>query len=146
MISHSLAFDCFVPGRPVPLARPMVVAGRGGRARGVTPERSRDALGAVATAVRRALIARGLTAPLFAAGSPVRIDLTFVFADDKFDNDRCHVGKPDLTNLAKLVEDACIGLIYVDDAQITDLRARKRFASTGEGVHIRASSADETAP
>jgi len=144
MISHSLAFECFVPGRPVPLARAMVVAGRGGRARGVTPERSRDALGAVATAVRRALIARGLTAPLFAAGSPVRIDLTFVFAGNKVDNGRHHVGKPDLTNLVKLVEDACIGLIY--DAQITDLRARKRFASTGEGVHIRASSADETAP
>ncbi|WP_037162576.1 RusA family crossover junction endodeoxyribonuclease [Rhodococcoides fascians] len=44
----------------------------------------------------------------------------------------------DTDKLARGVLDALEGALYVDDAQVTDLRARKRYAEVGElpGVHI----------
>ena len=40
-------------------------------------------------------------------------------------------GRPDASNLAKLVEDALNGLVWADDAQVVDLVVRK-FYTTGE--------------
>ena len=51
------------------------------------------------------------------------------------------IGKPDVLKLARAVEDACTGIIWLDDAQITEEFLRKRYAahgeSTGVEVHVR---------
>lgn len=38
-----------------------------------------------------------------------------------------HTCRPDLSNLVKFVEDAALGILYGDDAIISDLVARKRY-------------------
>ena len=37
-------------------------------------------------------------------------------------------GKPDADNLAKVISDALIGIVYVDDAAVCDVRVVKRYA------------------
>lgn len=38
-----------------------------------------------------------------------------------------HIGSPDLDNIVKLVQDALNGVVYLDDRQICELAARKRY-------------------
>jgi Holliday junction resolvase RusA-like endonuclease len=42
----------------------------------------------------------------------------------------CPVTKPDVDNYAKAVCDALNGVVFLDDAQITDLIVRKRYSSS----------------
>lgn len=46
----------------------------------------------------------------------------------------CHTKKPDGDNIAKAATDALNGIVWIDDAQIVDLRVRKRF---GTHEHLR---------
>lgn len=39
-----------------------------------------------------------------------------------------HVKKPDLDNLAKFVKDCAKGVLWVDDSQVVNLRARKAYS------------------
>ena len=49
------------------------------------------------------------------------------------------LSKPDLDKLARAVLDALTGIAWVDDAQVTDLVAAKRFSPRPDqaGVHVR---------
>lgn len=51
---------------------------------------------------------------------------------------RPHVAKPDIDNLAKSFLDACNGLLWTDDAKISDMRLRKVIAAGQELPHIEA--------
>jgi Holliday junction resolvase RusA-like endonuclease len=44
--------------------------------------------------------------------------------------------RPDLSNLVKSIEDACIGILYLDDSQIVSLEVLKTY-SLGAGVLVR---------
>ena len=44
------------------------------------------------------------------------------------DGDIRPTSKPDLDNVAKALLDACNGIIYLDDKQITDLVIRRRYS------------------
>ena len=44
--------------------------------------------------------------------------------------------KPDYDNLAKMIGDACNGVVYLDDSQITDARVIKRTAKQGEPARV----------
>ncbi len=44
---------------------------------------------------------------------------------------KMHTGKPDVDNLAKFAADACNGITWGDDAQITSLMAFKRYIEPG---------------
>lgn len=48
------------------------------------------------------------------------------------------IKKPDADKCARAILDALTGVCFHDDAQVTDLRARKRMAELGEwpGVHV----------
>lgn len=50
-----------------------------------------------------------------------------------------HTRKPDLDKLVRSVFDACTGILWADDAQVTDLVTSKRTAAIGEvpGLHLR---------
>lgn len=39
-------------------------------------------------------------------------------------------GKPDASNLAKMIEDVANGVLFLDDKQITDLHVVKRYSSS----------------
>jgi len=42
---------------------------------------------------------------------------------------RKHIKKPDLDNLCKFVKDACTGIVWVDDSQVVQLEARKKYSN-----------------
>lgn len=46
-----------------------------------------------------------------------------------------HLTKPDLDKLTRAVKDAIRGVVYNDDAQVTELKARKFYAAIGEAPH-----------
>mgnify|MGYP001594985266 CR=1 FL=1 len=54
-----------------------------------------------------------------------------------------HIGRPDLTQLYKVVEDGLRGIFYLDDAQIIGYgycdgeTRQKRYASPGEPVRVK---------
>ena len=54
------------------------------------------------------------------------------------------IGRPDLSNYIKGLEDALRSIIYRDDAQIVDLRIAKRYATEAEppGVAVRVGGLD----
>ena len=45
------------------------------------------------------------------------------------DGDIRPTSKPDLDNVAKALLDACNGIVYLDDKQVTDLVIRRRYAA-----------------
>ena len=45
------------------------------------------------------------------------------------------VARPDVDNLIKAVKDALSGLVYGDDCQVVEERARKRYHAKGAGPH-----------
>jgi len=48
-----------------------------------------------------------------------------------------HIKKPDLTNMAKGIEDALEGICYKNDSAIVDEHLKKRYALPGEESGIR---------
>ena len=82
----------------------------------------------------------GTTMMVYPAG-PVALTLLFVMPRRKNEPKRVtppHLRAPDTDKLVRAAVDSLIGLVYSDDAQVVDIRARKRTARPGEppGVHI----------
>lgn len=48
-----------------------------------------------------------------------------------------HTQKPDTSKLQRAIEDALTGVVYVDDAQICSLLARKHWTASGSGCRIK---------
>jgi len=73
----------------------------------------------------------------FAKNVPVKLTLVFYRIKSKSlpKRETLPFRKPDLDNFAKLVCDAINGILIVDDAQITTMILRKRWANDGKG-HI----------
>ncbi len=44
--------------------------------------------------------------------------------------------KPDLSNVLKLIEDALIGIAYVDDKQVAQVTIQKRIGDQGEAARV----------
>jgi crossover junction endodeoxyribonuclease RusA len=69
---------------------------------------------------------------------PVALSLDVAHATaekDRWEGRFCR-RKPDLDNVAKLVSDALNGVAYLDDAQIVQMEAVKRYAATS-GIEVR---------
>lgn len=66
---------------------------------------------------------------------PVSMRLLFYFARPQTITRPWPSVRPDVTNLAKAIEDALNGIVYLDDAQIVDLHVRKEYGSQ-PGVEI----------
>jgi Holliday junction resolvase RusA-like endonuclease len=87
-----------------------------------TPSKTREAEKFIATYVK------SLGLPMFAEGMPLAMTLKFVFSKPKSVKNRpYHIVKPDGTNLAKLVEDSLIGLLYHDDSAIVSMLIQKEY-------------------
>lgn len=129
----------YVPGRPVPTARPRVL--RSGRT--YTPTRSTDAQRLVGEA---ALAAGGGKRPLFPV-EPLSVAISAVFpyakgtAKKRIEPGWVFMGvRPDADNLCKTVLDGCNGVVWADDAQVVELVVRKFRSGAGdEGFYVEIS-------
>ena len=101
-----------IPGPPVPKARARV-----GRCGAFTPQRTKEYEAKVRAL---ALVARQKARQRMWAG-PVCLGVRF-FVNRPEET-------PDIDNLIKSITDACSGVIYKDDAQITHLWASKNLSS-----------------
>lgn len=129
-----------VPGRAVPWKAPRVVR-RGATVVGVKP---------AATASWQAVVR--LAAAEAAAGSEpmtgaVRLWL-YVASDiprswskkkraDALEGRLRPTSRPDLTNVLKAVEDACNGVLYLDDSQVVEHRTCRMYTAGAPSVTIR---------
>lgn len=128
----------FIPGRPVPQARPRVT--RNG-SHTYTPKRSADAQKHVAGI---ALDARMTAGYGLVEDGPVEVRMYAYFAypvntpKKHLVDQQPYTGKPDVENVAKMVMDACTGILWRDDSQVTALTISKvRVVDRdGEGTHV----------
>lgn len=132
--------ELLLPFEAVPLERPRTGQGK----RPHDTQRNR----AVKEHVARLYRLAHPREPVIPAGVPVMIVLDFhyarppshyrgrrVGADLREDAPRWHAQRPDTDNLVKLVKDALNGVAWHDDAQVSVVRASKRW-TTGDG-HTR---------
>ena len=129
-----------VHGRPLGKERP-----RGNNH--YTPQQTRDAEASIATLARYAVGCERLTG-IYA------VDVTaYVATPAKMSPEDAQaaclfgvpaVGKPDLDNIAKLILDACNGVIWKDDSEVVELTVRRVYAND-ERVFVRVTSLDPKA-
>lgn len=127
-----------IEGEPCGKGRPRAFrAGAGVRM--FTPQKTRDYEGVIAAEARKAMAGRP---PLI---GPCMLELTMVFAVpaswSKAKRAAAKAGeivptkKPDADNVIKALCDSFNAIVWLDDVQVTDLVARKRF---GENPHVEA--------
>jgi crossover junction endodeoxyribonuclease RusA len=74
------------------------------------------------------LAARAARAPLAPAGQPVCVSVLFDLKRPRSAPDRpCPTVVPDLDKLVRGILDGLTGICYVDDSQVVEIYARKRF-------------------
>ena len=113
--STKVVSRCTIPGRPTPLNRPRF-------GKGHVYDSQKDIKIAYTAFLRHTW---RHTPPL---ERPLILEVDFFFKPPrKKDNGLPHSGRPDLSNLVKFIEDVAIGVLYKDDAQICEIRARKFY-------------------
>ena len=134
-----IAFE--IPGPPVGKGRPRAFR-IGNSVRMHTPEKTASYESLVKLAARQAMRD---AAP---AAFPVALSLIVLHpipkSWSKRRQDAALAGterpttKPDADNVAKAIADACNGIVWVDDAQVVELRVSKRYSSApGVMVEVR---------
>lgn len=130
-----------IPGEPVAQGRPRAFVNRQGQARVYDPEKSRSWKGQAQVHMREALEAATVGAPLFAEG-PVELRVVAVFTCPKSDwrkrpvERRPKHTRPDAENVAKAIQDAGTGLLWLDDSQITRLIVEKFVGAQEEAPYV----------
>lgn len=126
-----IAFE--IPGPPVGKGRPRAFR-MGNSVRMHTPEKTASYENLVKLAAK---LAMRDAAPM---AFPVALSLVVMHAIPKSWSKRRQEAalagterpttKPDADNVAKVVADACNGVVWVDDAQVVELSVSKRYSST----------------
>jgi Holliday junction resolvase RusA-like endonuclease len=110
-----------IPWEPTAKGRPKFV-----RASGVayTPAPTRHAEGAIK------LLLSAQSPKLYEAGVPLSVQMTFWVTRPQSAPKRVlyPAKRPDLDQYVKLLLDAASGLLWLDDAQVVEIVARKRFS------------------
>ncbi len=137
-----VGFRFEVPGTPVPQGSKQAFVVKG---RAVVTERGRNALGPWRQQVAAAALAAGV--------EPVR-GAVYVYLDFLFTRPKAHyrtgrhaaelrgdapvyvANRPDVDKLARAVLDALTGVAFVDDGQVVELQATKRYYDSA-GVRVR---------
>lgn len=114
------------PIAPVPQGRPRL--GKWGVFKPLKSRRFENQISALARAAYRG---EPLTGPL-------KVTFTFFVGCPKRKVREVPHVKPDLSNFIKAVEDACNGIVWIDDSQIVEIHAKKMYdwASKFEGVWV----------
>lgn len=120
-----------IPGAPIAKGRPRIST-RGGYARAYTPAKTRSYEDLIRC---EALSAMGNREPLegpislrMTAYVPIPASIKGARRLDALAGILKPVTRPDLDNYLKAAQDACNGILFRDDNQITDLIARKRYS------------------
>ncbi len=123
--------ECVIFVEPVPKARARVVMAHG-RVMAYTPARTRAAEADIKAAIRGELVKAGCgSGPLFEAGVPLRLSVTF-YRDRPASLPKrvtMPVKKPDLDNYEKCLLDSLNRYLFPDDAAVCSMIAKKRFGS-----------------
>lgn len=121
-----------VPGIPVAKGRPRVTT-KGKFARVYTPAKTRNYEDLIrCEAVETMRGRKPVTGPvLLAVTAYVAMpkSMSKVARAEALDSVRKPVTRPDADNYAKAALDACNGILFRDDSQVTDLIVRKRFSA-----------------
>jgi Holliday junction resolvase RusA-like endonuclease len=131
-----------VPGEPVAQGRPRAFYRPGLGVRVFDPAKSRSWKGMAQVHMREAIAQAGAVAPLFADG-PLELHVLAVFTCPRSHwrkreplQRRPKSTKPDGENIAKAVQDAGTGLLWLDDAQVARLVVEKIVGAQGEAPYI----------
>ena len=134
-----IAFE--IPGPPIGKGRPRAFR-MGNSVRMHTPEKTASYESMVKLAAHRAMQGAGLMA------FPVALSIVVLHPIPKGWSKRKQESalagtelpttKPDADNVAKVIADACNGIVWVDDAQVVELHVSKRYSATpGVMVDVR---------
>lgn len=131
-----------IPGPPVAKARPRAFrAGTGVRMH--TPEKTQRYENLVAIEADHAMAGAkpldGPVAAFFDVGLPVPASWSKKKRTAALSGEIRPTSKPDVSNIAKSVEDGMNKIVYHDDSQITELVIRKRYAEK-PGLSVRVST------
>jgi len=120
-------------GDPIPLARPRFVAMAATRE--TKPKvRVYDSQKADKRAIAYDIKKQHGKEPMFEG--PLFMELRFYMLGENTKHSGWHYCKPDLSNLIKMYEDVCSGILYRDDAQISSTKATKEYASGEKRTEI----------
>jgi crossover junction endodeoxyribonuclease RusA len=124
MPDHALPLYLFtLPLKAIPKGRPRVYRGHA-----ITPPETRK----FEADVKRLLKLRGPVPVL----DELRVEFEFGFTRPK----RTRFNYPpryDLDNLVKSVSDACNGLLWVDDSQISEIVAKKKWSDSTDYIRVK---------
>lgn len=122
-----------IPGQPVAKGRPKF-ARRGAHVVAYTPAKTASYENLVKMAAATAMCG------LQPTGAPVALSVTLnLQIPASWSKKRraaaaagtiCATKKPDADNVLKGIKDGCNGIVWADDAQVVDIRLRKRYAET----------------
>lgn len=126
---RTLELSLVIPIRPRGQGRPRFDP-RSGRA--YTDEKTRAHVATITAA------AHATWAPKALLTGPVALCVRCIFALPKRAVERAfHVQKPDGSNCFKAAEDALIGVVIADDAQVTEGAFRKEWSVAGDAIAIQ---------
>lgn len=126
------AFTFIIPGEPVPQGRPRA-AFRHGRVVVYDPKES-VAWKRHVEASLRTQVQEGGYAIL---SGPLSVTLLFIYqSGGTYAEREWHTKKPDIDNLTKAVLDAANGILWGDDAQVSELTARKINGAMHENAGV----------
>lgn len=117
-----------IPGPPAAKGRPRATT-IGGHARMYTPAKTMSYESLVAWTAKQAM---GPSAPIL---GPLSVFIGAVWSvpaswsKKRSEAAIYRAAKPDVDNVAKIVADACNGIVWGDDAQIVELRVSKRYGA-----------------
>lgn len=133
-----LSVSFFVPGQPVGKGRPRA-AKRGSHIQLYTPEKTASYENLVATAAHGSM--RGAE-PIKGAchvDMDIRLMVPLSWSKKKrqeaLDGQLMPTKKPDADNVIKAIFDACNGIVWIDDVQVVQIMANKRYSAT-PGVSV----------
>lgn len=132
-----------LPGEPCAQGRPRAFYRPGIGVRMYDPEKSRSWKGMAQVHMREALAAAGAGSPLFADG-PVELLVVAVFTCPRSHwrkrdpiPRRPKATRPDGENIAKAIQDAGTGILWLDDAQVARLVVEKVYGAQGESPMVQ---------
>lgn len=78
-------------------------------------------------------------------GGPIALEVRFVFERPKSSRRVLPTVPPDIDKALRAIMDALTGVIYLDDAQVVDVHATKKYGDKA-GVHLKVSSPSLESP
>lgn len=121
-----------VPGDPVAFAR----SGGNGKVR-FTPKKQRSHTGVIKHFAMEAMRSRDIEEGPLSVTVTTSYPIPKSWSKKKKKSVIFKTSKPDVDNLAKLVMDACNGIVWRDDAQIAVLVTQKSYTDGITGTHVK---------